>query len=155
MCARNGCLYYMPMTAKQVLRFDPVDESRQLIGPDLGEHRDRRWACGAILGKDGNIYAPKKLKSFTDRHTGERKTMEITKKIKEWYWTNDTGKISLYVKYGSKLLSLNKKGNNAIECANTDDLIETLTTLKKIVANGELDDAITSISKATRLGFGK
>lgn len=108
-----------------------------------------------IAKKDGNIYAPKKLKSFTDRHTGERKTIEITKKIKEWYWTNDTGKISLYVKYGSKLLSLNKKGNNAIECANTDDLIETLTTLKKIVANGELDDAITSISKATRLGFGK
>lgn len=108
-----------------------------------------------LAKKNDNIYAPKKLKSFTDKHTGERKTIEITKKIKEWYWTNDTGKISLYVKYGSKLLSLNKKGNNAIECANTDDLIETLTTLKKIVANGELDDAITSVSKATRLSFGK
>jgi len=109
----------------------------------------------AIAKRDGTLFAPKRIKIYTDTTTGERKTIETTKRLKEWYWTSESGKLNLSVRYGSSVLSLNKKGNNAIECANTDDLIATLTQLKVIVLNGELDDAITSISRATRSSFNK
>ena len=45
----------------------------------------------ATAQRDGQIYAPKRLKNVTDKVTGERKTVEATKRIKEWYWTNSTG----------------------------------------------------------------
>jgi len=52
-------------------------------------------------------------------------------------------------------LPLNKKGANAIELSNSDELIATLKSLKVAVLNGELDDAINDMSLATRQAFGK
>jgi hypothetical protein len=49
----------------------------------------------ATAQRDGQIYAPKRLKNVTDKVTGERKTVEATKRVKEWYWTNSAGKIHL------------------------------------------------------------
>lgn len=103
----------------------------------------------------GNTYAPKRLKTFTDKHSGERKTIETIKRVKEWFWVGDNGKINLAVKYGAKTLALNKKGANAIELSNADELIATIKALKSAVANGELDDAINEVSIATRQAFGR
>ena len=105
--------------------------------------------------KSGTTYAPKRLKTFTDKHSGERKTIETVKRVKEWFWVSDSGKINLAIKYGAKTLPLNKKGANAIELTNGDELIATLKELKIATANGEFDDAITEVSEATRQGFGK
>ena len=103
----------------------------------------------------GNIYAPKRLKTYVNKQTGERMTAEVVKRVKEWFWISDNGKINLAVKYGAKTLPLNKKGANAIELANGDELIATLKSLKQLIANGELDDAITEVSTATRASFNK
>ena len=103
----------------------------------------------------GNIYAPKRLKTFVNKQTGERMTTEVVKRVKEWFWISDNGKINLSVNYGAKTLPLNKKGANAIELANGDELIATLKSLKQLIANGELDDAITEVSTATRASFNK
>ena len=105
--------------------------------------------------RNGNTYAPKRLKTFTDKHSGERKTIETIKRVKEWFWVGDNGKINLAVKYGAKTLALNKKGANAIELGNADELIATIKSLKSAVANGELDEAINEVSIATRQAFGK
>jgi len=105
--------------------------------------------------KAGQNYAPKKLKTFTNKQTGERMAVEVTKRVKEWFWINDAGKINLAIKYGAKTLSLNKKGANAIELATGDELINTLKSIKVAVLNGELDDAITEVSNATKAAFGK
>lgn len=103
----------------------------------------------------GNTYAPKRLRTYINRQTGERMTVEVVKRVKEWFWISDSGKINLAVKYGAKTLPLNKKGANAIELASGDELINTLKSLKIAVADGELDDAINEVSSATRLAFGK
>lgn len=105
--------------------------------------------------KAGNTYAPKRLKTFVNKQTGERMTAEVVKRVKEWFWVSDNGKINLAVKYGAKTLPLNKKGANAIELANGDELIGTLKSLKMMVANGELDDAMNEVSTATRQAFGR
>jgi hypothetical protein len=108
----------------------------------------------ATAQRDGQIYAPKRLKSITDKMTGERKTVEATKRIKEWYWTNSAGKIHLSLRYGSKTLEL-AKGKNAIELNSGDELLATLTTLKDAVIAGELDDAISQASEKLKAGFAK
>ena len=108
----------------------------------------------ATAQRDGQIYAPKRLKNVIDKATGERKTIEATKRIKEWYWSNSTGKIHLSVRYGSKTLEL-AKGKNAIELNSGDELLATLVTLKEAVIAGELDDAIAQASDKLKAGFTK
>lgn len=108
----------------------------------------------ATAQRDGRIYAPKRLKNVTDKVTGERKTVEATKRIKEWYWTNSTGKIHLSIRYGSKTLEF-AKGKNAIELSTGDELLATLATLKEAVSAGELDEAISQASERLKAVFSK
>ena len=108
----------------------------------------------ATAQRDGQIYAPKRLKNVKDKETGERKTIEATKRVKEWYWTNNAGKIHLSVRYGSKTLEL-AKGKNAIELNTGEELLATLATLKEAVLAGELDEAISQASDKLKAGFSK
>jgi hypothetical protein len=104
----------------------------------------------------GNSYAPKRLKTYTNKQTGERMTVETVKRVKEWFWIGDTGKINLAIKYGAKTLTLNKKTKaNCIELNSGEELITTLKALKAEVLNGALDEAIAEVSTATREGFGR
>jgi hypothetical protein len=105
--------------------------------------------------KAGNSYAPKRLKTYTNKQTGQRMTVETVKRVKEWFWISG-GKVNLAIKYGAKTLVLNKKTKaNCIELANSDELISTLQYLKTEVLNGALDEAIEEVSTATRAGFAK
>ena len=108
----------------------------------------------ATAQRDGEIYAPKRLKNVNDKATGERKTVEATKRIKEQYWTNSTGKIHLSIRYGSKTLEFSK-GKNAIELSTGDELLATLATLKEAVIAGELDESISQASEKLKAGFSK
>ena len=104
----------------------------------------------------GNSYAPKCFKTYTNKQTGEKMTVETVKRVKEWFWISDNGKINLAIKYGAKTLTLNKKTKaNCIELSNGDELISTLKALKADVLDGTLDEAIAEVSTATREGFGK
>lgn len=138
------------VTSKKHISISPVLHRRNKIINKIQEQID---LCTAK--KEGSIYAPKQLKTFTDKHTGERKTIETVKRIKEWFWINETGKINLAIKYGSKTLMLNKKGANAIEVSTRDELIATLKNIKLAVENGELDESINEVSNATKLAFSK
>jgi hypothetical protein len=108
-----------------------------------------------LAKKEGNLYIPKRLKVVTDETTGEKKTIEQAKRVKEWFWIGANGKINLAIKYGSKTLILNKKGANAIEVSNIDELVTTLKTMTEAVSAGELDDSINDASSATREAFKK
>ena len=108
----------------------------------------------AVANKEGRLYAPKRLKNITNAN-GERVAIETTKRVKEWFWVTPTNKINLSLRYGSKTLVLNGKGANAIEVANTNELIDTLSDLRDAVNAGELDDAITNASEKLREGFAK
>ena len=105
--------------------------------------------------RNQQTYAPKRLKIVIDKETGERTTIETIKRVKEWFWITENGKINLAVKYGAKTLPLNKKGANAIELTNGTELIGTLHKLKDAVIAGEFDDAISEVSDATRKAFKK
>ena len=147
MSALNGLKL---VTSKKYSTLSPIVHRRNKLCTKIHEQIE---LCEAQ--KSGQTYAPKKLKTYTNKQTGERITTEVTKRVKEWFWISDSGKINLAIKYGSKTLSLNKKGANAVEVSNGDELINTLKAIKLAVLNGELDDAITEVSESTRAGFGK
>ncbi len=52
---KDGFLYGIPCRARRVVKFNPVDKSMELIGPDLGPKTS--WNCG-VLAKNGCIYCP-------------------------------------------------------------------------------------------------
>jgi hypothetical protein len=138
------------VVGKKYSSTSPVVHRRNKLA---GRIHEQLMLCEAK--QQGQNYAPKKLKTYINKQTGERMTVEVTKRIKEWFWISDAGKINLAIKYGSKTLPLNKKGANAIELNTGDELINTLKSIKVAVLNGELDDAITEVSEATRTAFGK
>ena len=137
------------VSSKKERNVSPVVARRNKLAAKIEEQ-----LLFATAQRDGEIYAPKRLKNVIDKVTGERKTVEATKRIKEWYWTNSTGKIHLSIRYGSKTLEFSK-GKNAIELSTGDELLSTLATLKEAVIAGELDEAISQASEKLKAGFSK
>jgi len=105
--------------------------------------------------RDGGSYAPLRFRSVRDRDTGEIKRMELPKRIRQWWFTNDNGKVCVQLKYGSKTLDIGGKGKNSVEVSNGDELIKVLETLKSAVEIGELDGQLESAGLKLKAGFTK
>ncbi len=70
--------------------------------------------------------------------SGARTAIEAPKRIKRW-WVNDaTGNCLLAIRYGSKVLEL-EKGKTAIVVGNPDQLVPTIETVIAAINAGELD----------------
>jgi Na+-translocating ferredoxin:NAD+ oxidoreductase RnfC subunit len=100
----------------------------------------------------GTRFTPTKFRTVVENDTGLRKQVEVNKRIKQWWFTTDTGKLALSVRYGARLLEL-AKGKFAVELASEKELVPTLEIIKAAVLNGELDAAIDAASTKLRDGF--
>ena len=107
----------------------------------------------ATAQKNGELFTVKRLKNVKDEASGAASQIEVSKRINAWFWT-DNNKTYLQIKYGTKVLEL-QKGKNTIECASQDELIKTLLLIKSAVAGGELDSVIEAASVKVRERFGK
>ncbi len=102
----------------------------------------------------GDTYAAKRAKFVKDAESGERKQVEISTRVRPWWWKSESGKLMLSVRYGSKALEL-AKGKNAIELASMAEVVSALETLQDAANAGELDAQIEQASSTLREGFGK
>ncbi len=103
--------------------------------------------------RDGEQFVLKRIKTVTDKVSGETQQIEVTKRLNQWWWTEGS-KILLQLKYGTKVLEL-AKGKNSIECSSGDELIKTLELVRTSVNNGELDLALETASEGVRSRFNK
>ena len=103
---------------------------------------------------EGTQFIVKKYRSFTDKETGLRKQIEVPKRIREWWFKNELGKVCFCVKYGSRPLEL-AKGKHSVEVGNPAELVKALELVKSAVEVGELDAQIELASGALRAGFRK
>ena len=103
---------------------------------------------------EGTPFVVTKFKSIKGKETGLRKQVEIPKRIREWWFRNDAGKVCVSVKYGTKVIEL-AKGKHSVEVENAQALVKALETIKSAVEQGELDAQIESASGALKLGFKK
>ena len=110
--------------------------------------------CMAKAQTAGEIYAGKREKFVADAETGERTQVEVSKRVKQWWFTAPNGKLALALRYGAKPIEI-VKGKNGIEVADMAELITTLGVIKDAVNAGELDTQMELVSGALRAGFGK
>ena len=101
---------------------------------------------------EGNTFAVKRFKTVRDI-TGATKTVELQKRVRQWWFVADNGKLCLNVKYGTKVLEL-QKNKPSVELNTPADLINTLEIIKGAVEAGELDTQIEFASGAVRAGYG-
>jgi hypothetical protein len=103
---------------------------------------------------EGTSFAVKKFRTVKDKETGLRKSVEVNKRLREWWFKNEQGKVCVSIKYGSQLIEL-AKGKHSVECDTAQGLIKALETIKTAVEQGELDTQIATASVNLRKGFGK
>jgi hypothetical protein len=103
---------------------------------------------------EGTAFMVKKFRSITDKETGLRKSVEVPKRIREWWFRNEAGKVCVSIRYGTQVIEL-AKGKHSIEVENAQALIKALETVKQAVEAGELDTQIENAGNHLRSGFRK
>lgn len=144
MSVLNGLKF---VAAKRPTQMSPVQIRRNKLSNKIYEQIQLANALA-----NGSTYQPKRIKTVRDNDTGLTKTVEVTKKVRQWWWTADSGKVCLSIRYGAKVLELSK-GKTACEVASGDELVAALEQIKTAVEQGALDAQIEAASGAVKAGF--
>jgi hypothetical protein len=137
------------VTAQKTQSANPVQQRRNKLMGRIWEQIEL-----ARAEQSGTTFAPKKFRSYTDKESGVRKQVETNKRVKQWWFTADNGKLALSIRFGPKVLEL-AKGKYAVEVADKADLINTLEVVRTAVESGELVAAIENAAKKLRDGFAR
>jgi len=106
----------------------------------------------ATAQAEGTTYAASKQRTVIDSETGLRRIVDVPKSVKAWYFTADTGKVYLNIKYGSRVIEITK-GKPTIEVGSSKELVSTLKIIRQAILDGELDAQIDAASGDLRKGF--
>ena len=93
----------------------------------------------------GEDFAVTKRKWITDQ-SGEKKLVDVRKRLKAWYWKDAAGQLLMSVRYGAKLLEF-QPGKAAIVVGEQAKLPDTIQSLIDAAKAGELDIAIGVVLK--------
>ena len=134
---------------KKSAQMSPVQYRRNKLAKRLWEQ-----AQLAKSKQTGTQYTIPQFRTVKNLETGERRQVELQKRVKQCWFTTETGKLAISIRYGNKLLEL-ARGKFAVEIADETALVTTLDVIRSAVLNGELDAAIEAASAKLRAGFGK
>ena len=104
--------------------------------------------------QSGAEFSPVRVRTVKDEVTGQSRKVEVPKKLKPWWWTDDTGKLCITVRYGARTLEI-VEGKNAIETDSIADVITSLQVIRTAVDSGELDKRIDAVMGQVKAGFAK
>ena len=97
---------------------------------------------------NGETFIRRAKRWVPDPETGEKVLKEVPVRFSPWWWQDETDKLMLTVRYGSKRLEL-KPGKTAIELGDFENLLPTLNLIKEAAGAGELDKLLMEV-KASR-----
>ena len=137
------------VAAKRAVQLSPVIQRRNKVSMRIAEQIE--FAQAKL---DGKLYAPMKQRKVKDEETGEIKSVQVAKRVKEWWFTSDNGKLCVSLRYGAKVVEI-AKGKTAVELASDKELVATLEVLRQAVNAGELDAQIEAVAGAMNAGFKK
>ena len=135
--------------AKREKGSSPQHARRQKLSTKLAEQIQL-----AKAQQSGAEFSPVRVRTVKDEATGQSRKVEVPKKIKPWWWTDDTGKLCITVRYGARTLEI-VEGKNAIETDSIADVITSLQVIRTAVDSGELDARIEAISGLMKSDFDK
>ena len=104
--------------------------------------------------QNGTTYTSMRLRTIKNKESGEVRTVEVAKRVRQWWFTADSGKVVIQLRYGSKVIDI-AKGKNSVEVSNGVELITVLETLKVAVETGELDQQMSVAADAVKARFAK
>lgn len=137
------------ISAKRPSALAPIQVRRNKLINKLME----QVALASAL-KDGTTYAPKRMRNIKNGETGEIRSVEVAKRVRQWWFTADSGKVCVQLRYGSKTIEF-AKGKNSVEVSSGAELITVLETLKTAVESGEIDTQIETAANAVAARFKK
>ena len=135
--------------AKREKGTSPQHARRQKLSTKLAEQIQL-----AKAQQSGAEFSPVRVRTVKDEATGQSRKVEVPKKLKPWWWTDEKGKLCITVRYGARTLEI-VEGKNAIETDNIADVITSLQVIRTAVDSGELDARIEAISGLMKSGFDK
>ena len=135
--------------AKRQSAIDPLMLRRNKL---LRKLEDQINAAKAL--SKGESFSVKRVRNITDKQTSEIRAVEVFRKIRQWWFVADSGKVVIQLKYGSKVIDI-AKGKNSVEVSNGAELIAVLETLRSACELGELDQQISSAADAVKARFAK
>ena len=135
--------------AKREKGNSPQHARRQKLSTKLAEQIQL-----AKAQQSGAEFSPVRVRTIKDEATGQSRKVEVPKKIKPWWWTDDTGKLCITVRYGARTLEI-VEGKNAIETDSIADVITSLQVIRTAVDSGELDKRIDAVMGQVKAGFAK
>ena len=94
-------------TAKKSLNTTPVVHRRNKLGKKLWEQI--QLAQAHLAGKQ---FTTTRFQTMRDED-GVRRSVEVPKRVRAWWWNSEGGKISLNVRYGARIVEL-AKGKSTI-----------------------------------------
>ena len=146
------------MSALNNLKFIAAKRPTQLTSIQIRRNKlSNRLFSQINLAKalqNGENYTEKKFRTVRDRHTGESRSVELNKRVRQMWFVGENGRVCIQIKYGSKVLDFGR-GKNAIEVGSADELINALTTLKSAVESGELDSQLNTAADLVKERFKK
>ena len=137
------------VNAKRPVHLSPVVQRRNKVAKRIYEQIEL-----AKSKLEGTTFSPTRLRTVKDAETGLNKTVSVPKRVKEWWFTSDSGKLCVSLRYGAKVVEI-AKGKTAVELAGEKELVATLEILKQAVEIGELDAQIEAVAGAVKVGFKK
>ena len=137
------------VTSKRQQGNSPQFARRQKLSSKLDEQIQL-----AKAQQSGAEFSPVKIRTVKDEATGMNRKVEVPKKLKPWWWTDDKGKLCITVRYGARTLEI-VEGKNAIETDSIADVITSLQVIRTAVDSGELDKRIDAMMGQVKAGFAK
>jgi hypothetical protein len=134
------------VAAKKPTFVSPVQARRNKLSTRLWEQIEL-----AKAQRNGTVFAPTRTKTIRD-DDGNTRTVERSRRIKQWWFVSEAGKVCIAVRYGARVLEL-AKGKSAIEVATPAELINALETIRSAVDAGELDVQLEAASNSLRSSF--
>ena len=118
---------------------DPKQARRNKLLAQLEQQRE--------LARDENYVV--RRQRWAKQADGSKQLVEHAKRVKRWWRMDGSGSIYMVVRYGNKLLELDK-GKVAIAVGAKDNLVAVLDAVILAVSEGTLDAAIEAVSKSGR-----
>lgn len=137
------------VNAKRPVQLSPVVQRRNKVAKRI--HEQIELAKSKL---EGTVFSPTRLRTVKDAETGLNKTVSVPKRVKEWWFTSDSGKLCLSLRYGAKVVEI-AKGKTAVELAGEKELVATLEILKQAVESGELDAQIETVAGSVKASFAR
>lgn len=100
---------------------------------------------------ENTTFAVKKHRTVKDLD-GNRRRIEVDKRLKPWWFQDLDGQLCFSVRYGARQLEI-KPGRSTIAVKDYEELLSILILIKDAVANGNLDAAIDQASGALKANF--